>query len=118
MDPNEAGDWKGLDQVLAYVLKRRAVLQEEAPVILGELQGEGEVLRVAWTRQGLHGEGGVTTSVKLEMYSTFTFAAERIIEHVVARDYGAFLMQVKLHLSPCDLWFVPCDLWFVLDWST
>ena len=68
-------------------------------------------LRRCGRSQGEQGEGGVTTSVKLEMYSTFTFAAERIIEHVVARDYGAFLMQVKLHLSPCDLWFV-------LDWST
>ena len=29
------------------------------------------------------------------MYSTFTFAAERIVEHVVARDYGAFLNQVN-----------------------
>ena len=38
--------------------------------------------------------------VKLQMYSTFTFSAERIVEHVVARDYGAFLDQVATAV-PC-----------------
>jgi hypothetical protein len=72
VDLNEEGDWKGLDGVREYLVKRRAILREEETVVLGELQGEGvfvgvraldaivlsgEVLRVAWTRQGLHGDG-------------------------------------------------------------
>ena len=66
---------------MAYLVKRRAVLREEAPVSLGEIQGDGvaqrmmrsnseneracagNMLRVGWTREGLHGEGDATTKV-------------------------------------------------------
>ena len=34
------------------------------------------------------------------MYSTFTFIGGKIVEHVVARDYGAFLDQVATAV-PC-----------------
>ena len=39
--------------------------------------------------------------VKLQMYSTFTFIGDKIVEHVVARDYGAFLDQVATTV-PCS----------------
>ena len=41
VDPNEGGDWKGLDKVLTYIQKRRAVLKGELPVSIGEVQGDG-----------------------------------------------------------------------------
>ena len=61
---------------MAYLVKRRAVLWEEAPVSLGEIQGDGvvqwmmcciveeervcvctgEVLRISWTREGKYSE--------------------------------------------------------------
>ena len=68
---------------MAYLVKRRAVLREEAPVTLGEIQGDGvaqwmmrcnddeqcvytgEVLRISWTREGLHGKGDATRPVCL-----------------------------------------------------
>ena len=63
-----------------------------------------------WTRQGVYGEGDEATNVSwvfscacvrlaalqvtLQMYSTFSFVKELIVEHVVARDHGAFMAQV------------------------
>ena len=61
---------------MAYLVKRRAVLREEAPVSLGDIQGDGvaqwmmrcnseeervcvctgEVLRISWTREGKYSE--------------------------------------------------------------
>ena len=85
---------------MAYLVKRRAVLREEAPVSLGEIQGDGvaqwmmrcngdercvcagNVLRIAWTREGSHGEGDATTRVQLALkqytcMSSFDFLLPR-----------------------------------------
>ena len=43
----------------------------------------------------------LATQVKLQMYSTLTFIDDKIVEHVVARDYGAFLDQVATTV-PCS----------------
>jgi hypothetical protein len=43
----------------------------------------------------------LATQVVLKMYSTFTFIGDKIVEHVVARDYGAFLDQVATAV-PCS----------------
>ena len=47
VDPNEGGEWKGIGKVLAYIRKRRAVLTEELPVTIGQLQGDG-ACRLGW----------------------------------------------------------------------